>query len=58
MMKAKHYFFMLSKKRRLQTHYSMYNDDEVRYAICDPLVSMLCDRHDYELKLEESISDT
>ena len=36
----------------------MYNDDEVRYAICDPLISMLCDCHDYELKLEESISDT
>ena len=36
----------------------MHNDDEVRYAICDPLVSMRCDHQDYELKLEESLSDT
>ena len=48
---------MLPKKRRLQTHYSMYSNTKVRCAICDSLVSMLYDCHSYELKLEESISN-
>jgi hypothetical protein len=33
------------------------NEAEVRYAVCDPIISMVCDIHTFSLKLEESIKE-
>lgn len=33
------------------------NETEVRYAICDPVVNMVCDCFKYTLRLEESVKN-
>ena len=44
---------ILSNKKRLER--LGRNEAEVRYAICDPLMSMVCDCYSYTLKLEETV---
>ena len=44
---------ILSNKKRLMS--LGRNEAEIRYAICDPLMSMVCDCYSYTLKLEETV---
>ena len=46
---------ILSNKKRLEG--LGRNEAEVRYAICDPLISMVCDCYSYTLKLEETVKN-
>ena len=46
---------ILSNKKRLVG--LGRNEAEVRYAICDPLMSMVCDCYSYTLKLEETVKN-
>ena len=46
---------ILSNKKRLER--LGRNEAEVRYAICDPLMSMVCDCYSYTLKLEETVKN-
>lgn len=46
---------ILARRQRLSC--SPSTEAEVGYAICDPIMSHICDRYHYSLKIEESISD-
>ena len=46
---------ILSNKKRLEG--LGRNEAEVRYAICDPLISMVCDCYSYTLKLKETVKN-
>ena len=41
-----------------KTRKSAKNEAEIRYAVCAPLISMVCDCFNYALKLEETVKDT
>ena len=47
---------VLLNKNRLEKK-SAKNEAEIRYAVCDPLISMVCDCFNYALKLEETVKD-
>ena len=36
---------------------SVRNEAEVRYAVCNPLISMVCECFGYSLKLEETVKE-
>ena len=46
---------ILSNKKRLVS--LGRNEAEIRYAICGPLMSMVCDCYSYTLKLEETVKN-
>ena len=45
---------LLNKKRLMSLG---RNEAEIRYAVCDPVISLVCDCFHYTLKLEESVRD-
>lgn len=47
---------MVSSKRMLCDQLIM-NEAETRYALCDPMFSLVCQCFDFSLKLEETIRD-
>ena len=46
---------IIVNKKRLKSLGS--NEADIRYAMCNPIMSMVCDCYNYTLKLEESIKE-